>query len=94
MIIKCPKCGESITVEGLGRKKAPITFINVSKALQWHLDGYREGKPHLINTAKEIYTIFGIKVTPGFVLLRLRKEASRRKISYDELSNSLREKGE
>ncbi len=34
MIIRCPHCGESVQVNGIGRKPLNITVINVCDALQ------------------------------------------------------------
>ena len=36
MIVKCPSCGKSITVKGLGRKRLNIPLINVCESLQKH----------------------------------------------------------
>ena len=36
MIVQCPKCGESVVVNGLGRKKLNISLKNVCEALQTH----------------------------------------------------------
>lgn len=81
MKIECPNCKGTITVSGLGRKSLPITFNNVSKALQLN----NQGRPDLTNTALAIEEKTGIKVSPAFVLMRLRKEASARGIKYDKL---------
>jgi hypothetical protein len=34
MRIKCPKCGETVAVKGLGRRPLPIPFIKVREALE------------------------------------------------------------
>lgn len=36
MIIQCPRCGEKVTVKGLGRKPLNIPLKNVYEALQTH----------------------------------------------------------
>ena len=36
MIIPCPHCGESVVVNGLGRKRLNIMLKNVCEALQAH----------------------------------------------------------
>ena len=90
---KCPNCGAMIAMRGLGRKRLPILFNNVSKALQWHSRGYRRGQPHFLNTAKKIFELYGIEVTAGFVQLRLQEEAANRGISYDELIGQIMTKG-
>ena len=36
MIVQCPNCGESVVVNGLGRKPLNITLKNVCEALQAH----------------------------------------------------------
>lgn len=36
MIIKCPHCGQMVTVNGLGRKPLNIPLKNVCEALQVH----------------------------------------------------------
>jgi len=54
MKITCPKCGEIIEVKGLGRKPKRINFINVSKALQYHLRGRLSGKVHYTRTAERL----------------------------------------
>ncbi|MFC1979942.1 hypothetical protein ACFLVS_03660 [Chloroflexota bacterium] len=36
MIIKCPHCGQMVTVNGLGRKPLKIPLKNVYEALQMH----------------------------------------------------------
>ena len=36
MIIQCPKCGEKVTVNGLGRKPLNISLKNVCEALRAH----------------------------------------------------------
>jgi len=51
------------------------------------------GQPHFSNTANEIYRLFGVEVSPGFVQLRLQREARDRGISYDELLSQIMPKG-
>ena len=85
MKIRCSNCGSDIRVNGLGRKRLPIPFNNISKVLQWHSMGHWQGKPHFLNTAKKIFKLYGIEVAPGFVQLRLQEEARVRGIAYDEL---------
>ncbi len=34
MIVQCPRCGESVVVNGLGRKRLNIPLKNVCEALQ------------------------------------------------------------
>ena len=36
MIVQCPHCGKSVTVNGLGRKPLNIPLKNVCEALQAH----------------------------------------------------------
>ena len=36
MIVQCPRCGQSVVVGGLGRKRLDIPLKNVSDALQAH----------------------------------------------------------
>ena len=36
MLVRCPHCGESVAVNGLGRKPLNITLKNVCEALQAH----------------------------------------------------------
>ena len=36
MIVPCPNCGNSVVVNGLGRKPLNITLKNVCEALQAH----------------------------------------------------------
>jgi len=36
MIIQCPKCGEKVTVKGLGRKSLNIPLKNVYECLRKH----------------------------------------------------------
>ena len=84
MKIQCSNYGNTIVVDGLGRKRLPIPFNNVSKALQWHSRGHWRGKPHFLNTAKQILKLYGVKVTPGFVQMRLKEEARVRGIAYDD----------
>jgi len=36
MIVQCPYCGKSITVNGLGRKRLNIPLKNVCETLQSH----------------------------------------------------------
>jgi len=36
MIVQCPNCGESVVVNGLGRKPLNIPLKNVCEALQAH----------------------------------------------------------
>ena len=36
MIIQCPHCGQSVVVNGLGRKRLNIPLKNVYEALQAH----------------------------------------------------------
>jgi len=36
MIIPCPKCGEAVVVNGLGRKPLNISLKNVCESLQAH----------------------------------------------------------
>jgi len=36
MIVQCPNCGESVVVNGLGRKPLNISLKNVCEALQAH----------------------------------------------------------
>jgi hypothetical protein len=36
MKIRCPKCGEEITVSGLGRKSLNIPLINICESLRAH----------------------------------------------------------
>jgi hypothetical protein len=38
MMVKCPNCGKSVVVNGLGRKKLNILFKNVYDALQAYRD--------------------------------------------------------
>lgn len=76
-------------VKGLGRKTLPIAFNIVYKAFQLN----KRGKPDLTNTALRIKKKTGIEVSPAFVLLRLRKEAVDRGITYDELVAQLVTKG-
>jgi len=38
MIVKCPHCGKTVPVNGLGRKQLDIPLKNVSEALQAHRD--------------------------------------------------------
>jgi hypothetical protein len=44
MKVKCPNCGKSVAVNGLGRKPLNIPFNNISEALQVYQD---------VNTAAE-----------------------------------------
>lgn len=46
MKVKCPHCGKSVAVNGLGRKPLNITLINVCEALQAH--------HNIVAAAKEI----------------------------------------
>jgi len=85
--VKCPYCGK--VIQGLGRKTLPVGFNIVYKAFQLN----KKGKPDLTNTALMIKEETGIKVSPAFVLLRLRKEAVVRGITYDELVTQLVTKG-
>jgi molybdenum-dependent DNA-binding transcriptional regulator ModE len=34
--VKCPKCGEKVKVQGLGRPRLGISLIKVTEALQKH----------------------------------------------------------
>ena len=36
MIVQCPNCGESVTVNGLGRKRLDIPLKNVCECLTRH----------------------------------------------------------
>jgi len=36
MIIQCPHCGKTVTVNGLGRKRLNIPLKNISDCLQSH----------------------------------------------------------
>ena len=38
MLVRCPHCGETIVVNGLGRKRLNIPLKNVSECLQAHRD--------------------------------------------------------
>jgi len=38
MIVKCPHCGKSVVVNGLGRKPLNIPLKNVLESLQAHRD--------------------------------------------------------
>ncbi len=86
---KCPNCGEMVTIKGNGRRRSPIHFKNVSEVLNWHTRGYWVGQPHFLNTSKEIYRLFGVKVSAGLVQDRLHEEARIRGITYQELVKRL-----
>ena len=47
MILRCPKCGEPVVVNGLGRKRLNIPLKNVCEALQVH--------QHVESAAKELH---------------------------------------
>jgi len=81
MKITCKKCGNVIVVKGLGRKRTPINFNIVSKALQLN----EKGKPALTKMALAISKEKGIDVSPALILLRLREEAVKRGLTFDEL---------
>ena len=36
MLVQCPHCGETVTVNGLGRKRLNIPLKNISDCLQAH----------------------------------------------------------
>lgn len=93
MKVPCQNCGSLVVVKGIGRKRSPIHFNNVCKHLRWHSRGRLAGKPHFLNTSKEIYRLLGVKVSAGFVQLRLQREASDRGITYDELLAQISPKG-
>ena len=93
MEVKCPNCGNLVMIKGIGRKPLPIPTNIVSSALQYHLRGRLVGKPHYLNTSKEIYRLLGVKVSGGFVQWRLQKEARDKGITYDELLAQLMTKG-
>lgn len=93
MEIKCQNCGSLVVVNGIGRKSLPIRFNNVCKHLRWHSRGRRVGQPHFLNTSKEIYRLLGVRVSPGFVQLRLQREARDRGITYSELLAQITPKG-
>jgi len=89
MKITCPKCGNVIVVNGIGRRRLPIAFNIVSKAFQLN----RKGKPALTKMAMGITRETGIKVSPAFVLFRLREEAVDRGLTYDGLVAQIMTKG-
>ena len=78
-----------MTIKGYGRRRSPIHFKNVSEVLSWHTKGYRSGQPHFLNTSKEIYQLFGVKVSAGLVQDRLQEEARVQSITYQELVKKL-----
>jgi hypothetical protein len=89
MEITCNKCGSTITVKGLGRKRTAINFNIVSKAFQLN----EKGKPALTKMALAINREKGVNISPALVLLRLREEASKRGITFDELIAQIMTKG-
>lgn len=64
MITKCPYCGRKITVNGLGRKRLNIPFINVCESLQTH--GSVLGAANDLNCSKGY--IFGVLKANGLKL--------------------------
>lgn len=90
---RCPNCGAMVVMRGLGRKRLPIPFNNISNVLQWHSRGFWRGKPHFLNTAKKILELYDIEVTAGFVQLRLQEEAAQQGKTYDELIGQIMTKG-
>ena len=89
MKIQCPKCKKIIVVKGIGRKAYPIAFKIVYKALRLN----SKGNPDLTNTALRVERETGIKISPAFVLQRLRKEAAKKNMTYDELMAQIMTKG-
>ncbi len=86
---KCPKCGYSITIKGIGRKRLSIPFNNVFEAFQWHDKGYWLGQPHFLNTSIEYYRLFGVNISGGTIKNRLKEEAQYRGLTYQELVKNL-----
>ena len=69
MIIQCPHCGESVVVNGLGRKPLNIPLKNVCESLQAH---------HSVTAAAEELGcspsyIFGVLKENGLKLEGVRK---------------------
>lgn len=74
----CPHCGKGIGVNVNGRKGYAIPFIKVCKAL-------RDSAGSYTRAASLIFEKTGILVTPGFVHVRISREAKTRGITRKEL---------
>ncbi len=76
MLIECPHCGESIVINGLGRKALNIPLINVYDALQ-HYRSVGAAAVELGCSRAYIYKVLKVKkLTPADVINdRLTKQA-------------------
>ena len=70
MLVKCPHCGKSVAVNGLGRKRLNIQLKNVCECLQAH--------KNVADAASELNCsqgyIFGILKANGLKLKDIIKE--------------------
>ena len=77
MIIQCPHCGESIVVNGLGRKRLNIPLKNICEALQ--------SERSVVSAAKELHC------SQGYIFNALKARELRLKdIIEGKITNSKR----
>jgi len=72
MLVQCPHCGETVTVNGLGRKRLNIPLKNVCECLQAH-NNVEEAANEL--NCSQGY-IFGILKAHGLKLENIRNQTN------------------
>ena len=70
--IPCPNCGHMVPVPTHGRKRKDIDFSIVSREVR---EAMEKGLPMWTSAAGFIERDTGIKVSPAFVMFRMRRAA-------------------
>ena len=93
--ITCPSCGAKIPISrargnAVGRKSYDIPFTIICNALEVS----SKGKPCYKKAALALKEKTGVRVSPAFVWMRVKREAEARQISREELLREVLESGE
>ena len=92
MKIQCPSCGNSITVNHLGRKSYNIAFTKVCKALVATKN--KDGSPNYSAAARWLASEQDRTISSGYIWTQIQQETEARQISREELLREVLESGD